>query len=278
MLDISEYRKVLGILEDFVVDREYPYDFKTADSIIAPNSPVLTSENHTLHSNSVLVTSLRAYDEIKVKLDVPVNLRSDQFTTIEIKFFSDTDIDLSNISLGLSESENSPAIKYFEYETTDVNVEAGNHGILFFDLGNNKQSFSNINAFILKIEQAINQFFITDIVIKHNNHVVTLERIENAINTAQNDIKIELNADSIPAKLNHLIYKLASAQIWLSKWEHDGKTMNEGKETPNYGSRLYTQVLNAIDKYLNPPKDESSSTDTKETINTTLVGSSTVDW
>ena len=55
----------------------------------------------------------------------------------------------------------------------------------------------------------------------------------------------------IPKLLKQYIYMAAGAYAWLTRWEYEAKPMKEPKsESNNYADRLFTQVDDAIKKYL----------------------------
>ena len=55
----------------------------------------------------------------------------------------------------------------------------------------------------------------------------------------------------IPDLLQQYAYMAGGAYAWLTRWEYEAKPMKEPKsESNNYADRLFTQVNDAIEKYL----------------------------
>jgi hypothetical protein len=277
---MREYYNILHYLTHFRVDRQYPYNFQETTGILPSGKIELTSQNKSLHSNSLKCSSLTTEDSLVIPT---LSKKYNTVDDLELKILSSIVIDPSLIRIGFSESKTgeNPVIVCTPQETDDI--ESGAHSLLSFKinydqrLADTSKKLSNISSIVLNFNQAISTVFITDIVFKTREYICTLEDLEKNIIEGQDHIKIGLGSETIPSSLGGYVYVAAAAFSWLIKWEQEAKVMDTGaKESKNYADRLLGRVDRAIKQYLNQLEEEE--TDSEDYINENLIGSENLTW
>lgn len=280
MLDMEEYYNILHYLTNFKVDRQYPYLFKEETGITPSDKTELTSQNKSFHDNSLKFSTLTEED----KIVIPTLFKKyDTIDTLEVKILASSTINPELIKTGFSESANgdNPILTFNPVNTKSI--ESGSHSIIDFQINQDQRlateskKLSNIRSIVLEFNQPISTVFVTDLVFKTRNYILTLEDLEKNLEEGQDYIKIGLDSDTIPDSLKNTCYIAAAAFAWLIKWEQEAKVMDTGlKESKNYADRLLARVDRAIKQYLTQQSvDETSSEDY---INEVLIGSENLTW
>jgi len=280
MLDMEEYYNILHYLTNFKVDRQYPYLFKEETGIKPSEKTELTSQNKSFHDNSLKFSALTITD----KIVIPTLFKKyDTIDTLEVKILASSTINQELIKTGFSESANGDNPILTSTTTNIESIESGSHSIIDFQINQDQRlateskKLSNIRSIVLEFNQPISTVFITDMVFKTRNYILTLEDLEKNLEEGQDYIKIGLDSDTIPDSLKNTKYIAAAAFAWLIKWEQEAKVMDTGlKESKNYADRLLARVDRAIKQYLTQQSvDETSSEDY---INEDIIGSENLTW
>lgn len=229
--------KVLKYLPNSRVDRQEPCNFNSKSTFV--NRQVLIFP--TLHSD------FNGTDEVQVYVN-----------------FNGVSVDLSNVVLTFSTLTNGNG-KLLSLTPSNSDIDVDNETILSFKLDTNATAYdksrklTGIQSIVLDMGQIVSDVEIFNIVLRSVDYTYTLSDITDACENGENYVLRRLNNMSnekeekreVPELLKQYIYMAAGAYAWLTRWEYEAKPMKEPKsESNNYADRLFTQVDDAITKYL----------------------------
>lgn len=278
---MEDYYQVLQYLRETKVDREYIFEFRDANLLkYSGSTGVELDDNHiSTHFYGIYLQNIEADDTLVIKLDKP---RSFQDVNILDFILESPSINIDEDTLSVSLS-NSPSGLPHKYELTPLSgqcdVDAGTQNsvkYIAFDETNTSpykknRVLSDIQSVIITFNKPIPELYITDAVFRRKNFHITLEELDYNIKSGKDYIAMQLyvaNPDSIPPVLDYLCYKAAAAYAWLTWWEDEGKSMNDGTVNgENYAARLFEQIDGSIEKYI-----EANPITLADDINTNLIG------
>jgi hypothetical protein len=267
---MEDYYKVLHHLREFKVDRQYPFPFDSADNV-QPSSKVEVVSSDVVHENILQFTDLDG--DI---LLIPT-IQRDYFTIdfAEIKLLSDAgNINPSEITLKFHDSLNSD-VALLSVTGSGETISQGSMGSVLFTI--NEQSMdpktsvlAGVKSVSIHLNQSLSSIQVHDIVFRCRAPSCTLEGLDTGISDGENYVLDGIEEETIPTSLTKYKYMAAAALIWLSKWEHQGHVMGDGKQVnKNYADRL----LGIVDRALDSPVS-SDDDDSEADINESLIGSS----
>lgn len=229
--------RVLKYLPKSRVDRQEPCNFNSKSTFV--NRQMLVFP--TIHKD------FNGTDEVQVYVN-----------------FNGLDIDVSAITLTFSSLRNGNA-NVLSLNPTDDKIDVNDETILTFKLDNNAtardktRKLTGIESIKLDMGSVVSDVEIFNIVLRSVDYTYTLSDIKNACENGENYVLRRLNNMSnekeekreVPELLKQYIYMAGGAYAWLTRWEYEAKPMKEPKsESNNYADRLFTQVDDAIKKYL----------------------------
>lgn len=174
------------------------------------------------------------------------------------------EVDLSKVSLNFSPLRNGNA-SVVSLKPKESEIDLNSETIISFKLDNNATAtdksrlLTGIESIKVDFGQDAKGVEIHNIVLKSVDYTYTLSDIKTACENGENYVLRRLNNMSnekeekreIPKLLKQYVYMAAGAYAWLTRWEYEAKPMKEPKsESNNYADRLFTQVDDAITKYL----------------------------
>ncbi len=174
------------------------------------------------------------------------------------------DVDSTDIILGFSPLLNGN-VKVLSLNSSDSTLDTSADTMLQFKIDENYRATDNsrlltgIESITLSFGKDATGVEIQNLFIKTIDYTYTVDDVKIALENGEayvlrrlNDMYNEKNGfKEIPKLLKQYIYMAAGAYAWLTRWEYEAKPMKEPKsESNNYADRLFTQVDDAIKKYL----------------------------
>ena len=174
------------------------------------------------------------------------------------------DIDVSKVSLNFSPLINGNA-SIVSLNATNENLSVDDDDVILFSIDQNytatdvSRKLTGIESIKIDFNGDASGVEIQKLIIRSKDYVYTLDDINTACENGQAYVLRRLNnmrnekkeIKQIPKILQQYVYMAAGAYAWLTRWEYEAKPMKEPKsESNNYADRLFTQVDDAITKYL----------------------------
>lgn len=233
---MKDVYKVLRYIPFSKVDRQMPVDFKKSifvegDSVVLP----------TIHGD------FNGTDIVQLFLNC-----------------HDVDVGSNDIVLGFSPLSNGN-VKVLSLNSSDTELDTSNDTMIQFRIDENFRATDNsrlltgIESITLSFENNATGVEIQNLFIKTIDYTYTVDDLKIALENGEayvlrrlNDMRNEKKGyKKIPKLLKQYVYMAAGAYAWLTRWEYEAKPMKEPKsESNNYADRLFTQVDDAIKKYL----------------------------
>lgn len=173
-------------------------------------------------------------------------------------------IDVTKLSVGFSPLRNGNAT-VLTVNANETEIDYDNETIVTFTLDDNatardlSRKLTGIESIKFDFGEQVNDIDILNLVLKSQDFTYTLADIKTACENGQAYVLRRLNnmrnekeeLKEIPDLLQQYVYMAGGAYAWLTRWEYEAKPMKEPKaESNNYADRLFTQVDDAITKYL----------------------------
>ena len=173
-------------------------------------------------------------------------------------------IDVSKLSIGFSPLRNGNA-PVLQVNANETEIDYDSETIVTFTLDDNatardlSRKLTGIESIKFDFQEEVNDIDILNFVLKSQDFTYTLADIKTACENGQAYVLRRLNnmrnekeeLKEIPQLLQQYVYMAGGAYAWLTRWEYEAKPMKEPKsESNNYADRLFTQVDDAITKYL----------------------------
>lgn len=173
-------------------------------------------------------------------------------------------VDVSSIVLGFSPLVNG-GVKLLSLNSTSNELDNSNDTLLQFNIDENfhatdkSRVLTGIESITLNFGEDATGVEIQNLFIKTIDYTYTVDDLKTALEDGEAYVLRRLNNmqnekqgfKEIPKLLKKYIYMAAGAYAWLTRWEYEAKPMKEPKsESNNYADRLFTQVNDAIEKYL----------------------------
>ena len=234
--NMDDYYKVLKYLYNSRVDRQ---------------EPVMITEPTFVDGDSIVLPTIFGVFEGIDNLQLFLNCHS-------------VDVDVSSVSLGFSPLLNGNA-KLLSLNCIDNTIDNSTDTLLQFTVDENysatdkSRKLTGIESIVVDFGKDATGVEIQNIVMRSIDYTYTLEDLDIALENGEayvlrrlNDLRQEREGyKEIPKLLKQYIYMAAGAYAWLTRWEYEAKPMKEPKsESNNYADRLFTQVDDAITKYL----------------------------
>ena len=174
------------------------------------------------------------------------------------------DVDVTALSIGFSPLINGN-VKVLSLNTTDVEIDTSTDTMVQFRVDENynatdkSRKLTGIESIVLDFQKDVTGVEIQNIYMRSIDYTYTLADLQVALENGEAYVLRRLNEmeqekkgyKNIPKQLKQYIYMAGGAYAWLTRWEYEAKPMKEPKsESNNYADRLFTQVDDAITKYL----------------------------
>lgn len=233
---MKDYYKVLKYLYNSRVDRQIPVDFK--EPIFVEGNSIVMS---TIHPD------FDGIDTIQLFLNC-----------------HDVDIDVTTLLLGFSPLSNGNA-KVVTVNSLDTDIDTSADTMIQFSVDENynatdlSRELTGIESITLDFQEDATGVEIQNIYMRSIDYTYRLGDLQTALENGEAYVLRRLNEKTqekkgykhIPKLLKQYIYMAGGAYAWLTRWEYEAKPMKEPKsESNNYADRLFTQVDDAITKYL----------------------------
>ena len=234
---MEDYYKVLSYLPKSRVDRQEPLTLRSK-SVVRNRSEIVLP---TIHQDFNGTDTAELY----------INCNGNQ-------------IDVSKLSIGFSPLKNGNA-SVLTVNANETEIDYDNETIITFTLDDNatardlSRKLTGIESIKFDFGEDVNNIDLLNFVLKSRDFTYTLADIKTACENGQAYVLRRLNnmknekaeIKEIPELLKQYIYMAGGAYAWLTRWEYEAKPMKEPKaESNNYADRLFTQVDDAITKYL----------------------------
>ena len=234
---MKDYYKVLSYLPKSRVDRQEPLNLNSKSVVRNRSSLVLPTIHQDFQGTDI------------VELYVNCN---------------GSHIDLTKLSLSFSPLRNGNA-SVLSVNANETEIDYDNETIITFTLDDNatardlSRKLTGIESIKFDFGEEVNDIDILNLVLKSQDFTYTLADIKTACENGQAYVLRRLNnmrnekeeIKEIPELLQQYVYMAGGAYAWLTRWEYEAKPMKEQKsESNNYADRLFTQVDDAITKYL----------------------------
>lgn len=173
-------------------------------------------------------------------------------------------IDVSKLSIGFSPLVNGNA-PVLTVNANETEIDYDNETIITFTLDDNatardlSRRLTGIDSIKFDFGEEVDNIDIINFVMKSKDFTYTIADLKVACENGQAYVLRRLNnmknekeeIKDIPELLKQYVYMAGGAYAWLTRWEYEAKPMKEPKsESNNYADRLFTQVDDAIKKYL----------------------------
>lgn len=269
MVNNVQYIKTLHFLNERKPDRFYLNEFtqKSNNQIInLQNNQSEVILNESFHENYFEFNNT---SEIIFCFDI---FRLDKFNQIHIYIKTTEKLNLDVIDGFFSQHPKG----IIPYQYVQLNIEKSNNEnlvSLVFDIvddvgADNSRFLHNIRTFYLDLGKEYD-VEIHDIFVHQTDYELTLEDIDNAINFAVNFLSRDLDKTGLKT-LEHLIYKVAAAKLWLIKWNEEGESASG---VGSFSSKSYhDKLMEEVEKELAEYQDSIGENEDKKYINTKLVG------
>ena len=237
MFNMEDYYKVLSYLPKSRVDRQEPLGFDHPLNVLHRTKLIRPTIHQDFNGTDVV--------------ELYINCKGNH-------------VDVSKISLGFSPLRNGNAIM-LSVNANEIEIDYDNETILTFTLDDNatardlSRRLTGVESVIIDFGEEVNEIEIINVVFKSKDFTYTLADIKTACENGQAYVLRRLNnmknekeqIKEIPKLLEQYVYMAGGAYAWLTRWEYEAKPMKEPKsESNNYADRLFTQVDDAIKKYL----------------------------
>ena len=234
---MKDYYKVLSYLPKSRVDRQEPLNLNSK-SVVRNRSELVLP---TIHQD------FNGTDTVEVYINC-----------------NGSHIDVSKLSIGFSPLRNGNA-SVLTINANETEIDYDNETIVTFTLDDNatardlSRKLTGIESIKFDFGEVVDNIDILNFVMKSQDFTYTLADIKIACENGQAYVLRRLNnmknekeeIKEIPKLLKQYVYMAGGAYAWLTRWEYEAKPMKEPKsESNNYADRLFTQVDDAITKYL----------------------------
>lgn len=270
MVKNAQYIKTLHFLNERKPDRFYLNEF-TKDS----NNQIINLQNNQseiLLEQSFHENYFEFYDTSELIFCFDV-FRLDKFNQIHIYIKTSEKLDLDSIDGFFS--QHPKGIIPYQYVQLNADESTNENDLisLVFDIvdddgADNSRFLHNIRTFHLDLGKRYD-VEIHDIFVHQTEYELTLEDIDNAIAFAVDYLSRDLDETGLKT-LEHLIYKVAAAKLWLIKWNEEGESASG---VGSFSSKSYhDKLMEEVEKELAEYQDSIDENEDKKYINTRLVG------
>lgn len=174
------------------------------------------------------------------------------------------DVDVNSILLKFNALPNGNGT-LLQLNSSDTEIDTENDTLIQFSIDENYTATDNsrlltgVESITIDFGKNAEGVELQKLLIKSADYTYTVDDILTACENGEayvlrrlNNLTQELKGyKEIPKLLKQYIYMAAGAYAWLTRWEYEAKPMKEPKsESNNYADRLFTQVDDAITKYL----------------------------
>lgn len=266
MVNNAQYIKTLHFLNERKPDRFYLNEFTNESNNqitnLQNNQPEIIS-NESFHKNYFKFNDT---SEIIFCFDT---FRLDKFNQVHVSIKTADDLNLDTIDAYFSQHPKG-IIPYQFVQLNDKETIIENDLVsLVFDIvdeagADDSRFLHNIRTFHLDFGK-LHDVEIHDVFVSQKDYELTLEDIDNAIAYLSRDL------DKTGLKtLEHLIYKVAAAKLWLIKWNEEGESASG---VGSFSSKSYhDKLMEEVEKELAEYQDSIGENEDKKYINTKLVG------
>lgn len=257
---MKDVYKVLRYLPFSKVDRQMPVDFEK--SVIVDGRSVVLPTIHGDFNGSDLVQVFLNCHDVNVSVD--------------------------EVTLGFSPLLNGN-VKVLSLNSSDKTLDNSTDTLIQFKIDENytatdkSRLLTGIESITLTFANDATGVEIQNLFIKTIDYTYTVDDLKVALENGEayvlrrlNDMHNEKEGfKEIPKLLKQYIYMAAGAFAWLTRWEYEAKPMKEPKsESNNYADRLFTQVDDAITKYLSNIENNRN----EEYLNLDHVTTGSIRW
>ena len=173
-------------------------------------------------------------------------------------------IDLSKLSINFSPLRNGNT-SVLSLNPVEEEIDYDNETIVTFTLDRNNtardksRKLTGIESVKFDFGEVVQEITLSKLVMRSYDYTYTFDDIVTSYENGEAYVLRRLNnmcnekeeKKDIPKILQQYVYMAAGAYAWLTRWEYEAKPMKEPKsESNNYADRLFTQVDDAITKYL----------------------------
>lgn len=256
---MEDYYKVLKYLHKSRVDRQEPCIIN--DVIVDGSSVVLPTIHHDFNGS----------DDVHLFINC-----------------HDVDVDISSVVLGFSPLVNGNA-KVLSLNPLNENLSPNEDDVLLFSIDQNytatdvSRKLTGIESITIDFGNDATGVEIQKLILRSRDYVYTLDDLNTACENGEAYVLRRLNnmrnekreIKEIPKILQQYVYMAAGAYAWLTRWEYEAKPMKEPKsESNNYADRLFSQVDDAITKYLSNIENNRN----EEYLNLDHVATADITW
>ena len=257
---MKDYYKVLKYLYSSRVDRQEPVEFN--ETIVVDGDTVVLP---TIHGD------FHGIDFVQLFLNC-----------------HEVDVDVTGVELGFSPLLNGNA-KLLSVNCNDSEIDTFSDTMLHFSIDENfnatdqSRKLTGVESITITFNKDATGVEIQNIFLRSIDYTYTLSDLQTALENGEayvlrrlNDLKQEKKGyKEIPKLLKQYIYMAGGAYAWLTRWEYEAKPMKEPKsESNNYADRLFTQVDDAITKYLSNIENNRN----EEYLNLDQVATASISW
>lgn len=197
------------------------------------------------------------------------------FDKLEIAILSKDLLVLDDISLYFSEFANANIPLESAQLNKDETIINSNLYLLAFDLKDKdgaKYYLPNVTSVKLMFKEELSEVKVVNIMVKADEYDLPLDKLQPALDDANDYILKRIPDDSIPKELEKEVPKKAASMLWLIARQGKGES-NVGSEVgkftqKNFHDKLKLEVDEAIAEYIG----ETPSDDGRRPINQKLVG------
>lgn len=234
---MEDFYKVLSYLPKSRVDRQEPLNLKSKSVVRNRSDLILPTIHQDFNGTDTIELYLNCHG---FHIDVPA----------------------LSVSFSPLVNGNAPVLTVNANETE---IDYDNETIVTFTLDDNatardlSRRLTGIQSVKFNFGSDVDNIDILNFVMKSKDFTYTLADIKTACENGQAYVLRRLNnmknekeeIKEIPELLKQYVYMAGGAYAWLTRWEYEAKPMKEPKsESNNYADRLFTQVDDAIKKYL----------------------------
>ena len=257
---MRDYYKVLKYVYNSRVDRQTPVDFDESvfvkgDSVVLP----------TIHND------FNGIDYVQVF----VNCHG-------------VNVDVTGVTVGFSPLLNGNA-KLLSISCNDEELDTSSDTMLQFNIDENfnatdqSRKLTGVESIVISFDGDATGVEIQNIFMRSIDYTYTIDDLQIALENGEayvlrrlNDLRQERKGyKKIPKLLKQYIYMAGGAYAWLTRWEYEAKPMKEPKsESNNYADRLFTQVDDAITKYLSNIENNRN----EEYLNLHQIATAEISW
>lgn len=270
MIHNAQYIKTLHFLNERKPDRFYLNEFTNESNnqiINLQNKQSEVVSNPSFHENYF---GFNNTSEIIFCFDI---FRLDKFNQVHVSIKTDDDLNLDTIDAYFSQHPKGIIPYQFVQLNEDETIIENDLVSLVFDIvdedgADNSRFLHNIRTFHLDLGKYYD-VEIHDIFVSQTEYELTLEDIDNAIDYATDYLSRDLDEKGLKI-LEHLIYKIAAAKLWLIKWNEEGESSSS---VGSFSSKSYhDKLMEEVEKELSEYQDSMGENEDKKYINTKLVG------